>query len=191
MANSDISVFPLSIIGKNHHHLPHSRYTALQPSRSHTSVLFFAPTPGSPDGACLQDRPPHHKTRCSISHNGPRRPTTTTSSSASSAKASKPLGVFAKLPTSPVQTSLDQQPQPPPLSRQILAVNVAISQQTSCYRHIVRNTRLWAISETCITLIIIRFTVPGFDVIPASSPLDLDAEECPSAIPCALVVMNW
>ncbi|KAH9270180.1 hypothetical protein BASA83_007699 [Batrachochytrium salamandrivorans] len=39
-------------------------------------------------------------------------------------------------------------------------------------RHIVRNTRLWAISETCITLSKFRFTVPGFDVIqhPATGP---------------------
>ncbi|KAH9268833.1 hypothetical protein BASA83_009120 [Batrachochytrium salamandrivorans] len=39
-------------------------------------------------------------------------------------------------------------------------------------RHIVRNTRLWALSETCITSSIFRFTVPGFDVIqhPATGP---------------------
>ncbi|KAH9271105.1 hypothetical protein BASA83_006647 [Batrachochytrium salamandrivorans] len=39
-------------------------------------------------------------------------------------------------------------------------------------RHIVRNTRLWAISETCITSSKFRFTVPGFDVIqhPATGP---------------------
>ncbi|KAH9252574.1 hypothetical protein BASA81_009443 [Batrachochytrium salamandrivorans] len=40
------------------------------------------------------------------------------------------------------------------------------------FRHIVRNTRLWAISETCITSSKFRFTVPGFDVIqhPATGP---------------------
>ncbi|KAH6560096.1 hypothetical protein BASA60_000095 [Batrachochytrium salamandrivorans] len=55
---------------------------------------------------------------------------------------------------------------PPPLSRQILAVNVAnISNKRPAIRHIVRNTRLWAISETCITSSKFRFTVPGFDVI--------------------------
>ncbi|KAH6571667.1 hypothetical protein BASA60_007064, partial [Batrachochytrium salamandrivorans] len=53
---------------------------------------------------------------------------------------------------------------PPPLSRQILAVNVAnISNKRPAIRHIVRNTRLWAISETCITSFKFRFTVPGFD----------------------------
>ncbi|KAH9252761.1 hypothetical protein BASA81_009271 [Batrachochytrium salamandrivorans] len=62
---------------------------------------------------------------------------------------------------------------PPPLSRQILAVNVAnISNKRPAIRHIVRNTRLWAISETCITSSKFRFTVPGFDVIqhPATGP---------------------
>ncbi|KAJ1340956.1 hypothetical protein BSLG_004429 [Batrachochytrium salamandrivorans] len=62
---------------------------------------------------------------------------------------------------------------PPPLSRQILAVNVAnISNKRPAIRHIVRNTRLWVISETCITSSKFRFTVPGFDVIqhPATGP---------------------
>ncbi|KAH9273833.1 hypothetical protein BASA83_003827 [Batrachochytrium salamandrivorans] len=62
---------------------------------------------------------------------------------------------------------------PPPLSRQILAVNVAnISNKRPAIRHIVRNIRLWAISETCITSSKFRFTVPGFDVIqhPATGP---------------------
>ncbi|KAH9266232.1 hypothetical protein BASA83_010709 [Batrachochytrium salamandrivorans] len=62
---------------------------------------------------------------------------------------------------------------PPPLSRQILAVNVAnISNKRPAIRHIVRNTRLWAISETCITSSKFRFTVPEFDVIqhPATGP---------------------
>ncbi|KAH6597100.1 hypothetical protein BASA50_004680 [Batrachochytrium salamandrivorans] len=62
---------------------------------------------------------------------------------------------------------------PLPLSRQILAVNVAnISNKRPAIRHIVRNTRLWAISETCITSSKFRFTVSGFDVIqhPATGP---------------------
>ncbi|KAH9262030.1 hypothetical protein BASA82_000911 [Batrachochytrium salamandrivorans] len=62
---------------------------------------------------------------------------------------------------------------PPPLLRQILAVNVAnISNKRPAIRHIVRNARLWAISETCITSSKFRFTVPGFDVIqhPATGP---------------------
>ncbi|KAH6559896.1 hypothetical protein BASA62_000049 [Batrachochytrium salamandrivorans] len=62
---------------------------------------------------------------------------------------------------------------PPPLSRQILAVNVAnISNKRPTIRHIVRNTRIWAISETCITSSKFCFTVPGLDVIqhPATGP---------------------
>ncbi|KAH9245237.1 hypothetical protein BASA81_017287 [Batrachochytrium salamandrivorans] len=61
---------------------------------------------------------------------------------------------------------------PPPLSRQILAVNVAnISNKRPAIRHIVRNTRLWAISETCITSSKFAYC-PGFDVIqhPATGP---------------------
>ncbi|KAH9263556.1 hypothetical protein BASA83_013045 [Batrachochytrium salamandrivorans] len=96
-----------------------------------------------------------------------------TSSSALSAKASKPTGVFGKTtdnrrPDQPRPTA-----PPPPLSRQILAVNVAnISNKRPAIRHIVRNTRLWAISETCITPSKFRFTVPGFDGIqhPATGP---------------------
>ncbi|KAH9271769.1 hypothetical protein BASA83_006139 [Batrachochytrium salamandrivorans] len=62
---------------------------------------------------------------------------------------------------------------PPPLSRQILAVNVAnISNKRPSIRHIVRNTRLWAISETCITSSKFRFNCTWFDVIqhPATGP---------------------
>ncbi|KAH9250177.1 hypothetical protein BASA81_012055 [Batrachochytrium salamandrivorans] len=89
-----------------------------------------------------------------------------TSSSASSAKASKPTGVFGKTTDIAVQDQTRPTAPPPPLSRQILAVNVAnISNKRPAIRHIVRNTRLWAISETCITSSKFRFTVPDFDVI--------------------------
>ncbi|KAH6579706.1 hypothetical protein BASA60_003179 [Batrachochytrium salamandrivorans] len=76
----------------------------------HIPPLHSRSNPGSPDGACLQDRPPYHKTRCSIPHNGPLKTDNETSSSASSAKASKPTGVFGKTTDIAVQTSLDQQP---------------------------------------------------------------------------------
>ncbi|KAH9273748.1 hypothetical protein BASA83_003741 [Batrachochytrium salamandrivorans] len=135
--------------------------------------LHSRSNPGSPDGACLQDRPPYHKTRCSISHNGPLKTDNATSSSASSAKASKPTGVFGKTTDIAVQTSLDQQPHLHHYHGRFLAVNVAnISNKRPAIRHIVRNTRLWAISETCITSSKFRFTVPGFDVIqhPATGP---------------------
>ncbi|KAH9266329.1 hypothetical protein BASA84_001179 [Batrachochytrium salamandrivorans] len=68
---------------------------------------------------------------------------------------------------------------PPPLSRQILAVNVAnISNKRPAIRHIVRNTRLWAISETCITSS--KFRLLSLDSMSSSiQPRDLDAEESP------------
>ncbi|KAH9269067.1 hypothetical protein BASA83_008943 [Batrachochytrium salamandrivorans] len=79
---------------------------------------------------------------------------------------------------------------PPPLSRQILAVNVAnISNKRPAIRHIVRNTRLWAISETCITSS--KFALLSLDSMSSSiQPRDLDAEESPSVFHRALVVMN-
>ncbi|KAH9272316.1 hypothetical protein BASA83_005409 [Batrachochytrium salamandrivorans] len=59
---------------------------------------------------------------------------------------------------------------PPPLSRQILAVNVAnISNKRPAIRHIVRNTRLWAISETCITSSKFSLHCPWIRCHPASS----------------------
>ncbi|KAH9271090.1 hypothetical protein BASA83_006632 [Batrachochytrium salamandrivorans] len=106
------------------------------------------------------------------SHNGPRRPTTHIIQRLS-AKASKPTGVFGKTTDIAVQTSLDQQPHLHHYHGRSLAVNVAnISNKRPAIRHIVRNTRLWAISETCITSSKFRFTVPGFDVIqhPATGP---------------------
>ncbi|KAH9263354.1 hypothetical protein BASA83_013269 [Batrachochytrium salamandrivorans] len=137
------------------------------------SSLHSRSNPGSPDGACLQDRSPYHKTRCSIPHNGPRRPTTKHHPAPRAPKQANPLAYSAKLPTSPHPDQPRPTAPPPPLSRQILAVNVAnISNKRPAIRHIFRNTRLWAISETCITSSKFCFTVPGFDVIqhPATGP---------------------
>ncbi|KAH9250307.1 hypothetical protein BASA81_011924 [Batrachochytrium salamandrivorans] len=79
---------------------------------------------------------------------------------------------------------------PPPLSRQILAVNVA---------NISNKRLLFAISSgtpgsgpsqrPALPSSKFRFTVPGFDVI-SIQPLDLDAEESPSVFHRALVAMN-
>ncbi|KAH9249341.1 hypothetical protein BASA81_012959 [Batrachochytrium salamandrivorans] len=138
----------------------------------HIPPLYSRSNPGSPDGACLQDRPPHHKTRCSIRITVPE---------------DRQRNIIQRLERQSKQTHWrirqnyrhrrPDQPRPtappPPLSRQILAVNVAnISNKRPAIRHIVRNTRLWAISETCITSSKFRFTVPGFDVIqhPATGP---------------------
>ncbi|KAH6582680.1 hypothetical protein BASA60_001819 [Batrachochytrium salamandrivorans] len=80
---------------------------------------------------------------------------------------------------------------PPPLSRQILAVNVAnISNKRPAIRHIVRNTRLWAISETCITSSKISLSLSLDSMSSSIQPRDLDAEESPSVSHRALVAMN-
>ncbi|KAH9263175.1 hypothetical protein BASA83_013499 [Batrachochytrium salamandrivorans] len=85
------------------------------------------------------------------SHNGPRRPQQH-HPAPRAPKQANPLAYSAKLPTSPSRPASTNSPTSP-LSRQILAVNVAnISNKRPAIRHIVvRNTRLWAISETCIT----------------------------------------
>ncbi|KAH9247855.1 hypothetical protein BASA81_014538 [Batrachochytrium salamandrivorans] len=138
----------------------------------HLPPLHSRSNPGSPDGACLQDRSPYHKTRCRFRITVPE---------------DRQRNIIQRLERQSKQTHWrirqnyrhrrPDQPRPtappPPLSRQILAVNVAnISNKRPAIRHIVRNTRLWAISETCITSSKFRFTVPGFDVIqhPATGP---------------------
>ncbi|KAH9269424.1 hypothetical protein BASA83_008507 [Batrachochytrium salamandrivorans] len=171
MANSDISV-PLSIIDKTHHYLLHSRYTALQPSRSLTSAPFS-----------LQS----WVTRWNMSPKSIARTTKHGARFRITVPEDRQRNIIQRLERQSKQTHWrirqnyrhrrPDQPRPtappPPLSRQILAVNVAnISNKRPAIRHIVRNTRLWAISETCITSSKFRFTVPGFDVIqhPATGP---------------------
>ncbi|KAH9259499.1 hypothetical protein BASA82_001255, partial [Batrachochytrium salamandrivorans] len=144
MANSDISV-PSVDHRQEPSHLPHSRYTALQPSRITYLRSILAPILGHQmeHVSKIDRRTTKHGARFRITV---PKTDNAISSSASSAKASKPTGVFGK--------------------------TTDIAQQTPAIRHIVRNTRLWAISETCITSSKFRFTVPGFDVIqhPATGP---------------------
>ncbi|KAH9265017.1 hypothetical protein BASA83_011441 [Batrachochytrium salamandrivorans] len=137
------------------------------------SPLYSRSNPGSPDGACLQDRPP------ALTKHGARFRITV--------PEDRQRNIIQRLERQSKQTHWrirqnyrhrrPDQPRPtappPPLPQQILAVNVAnISNKRPAIRHIVRNTRLWAISETCITSSKFRFTVPGFDVIqhPATGP---------------------
>ncbi|KAH9246046.1 hypothetical protein BASA81_016436 [Batrachochytrium salamandrivorans] len=182
MANSDISVSLCRSSTRtiNIYHIldirPCSRLNHLPP-------LYSRSNPGSPDGTCLQDRPPYHKTRCSIPHNGPRRPTTKLSSSASSAKASKPTGVFGKTTDIAVQTSLDQQPH-------------------LHHYHGRSSQSMLPISATNVLLFAISSGTPGsgpsqrpaspsskFALLSLDSmsssiqPRDLDAEESPSVFP--------
>ncbi|KAH9271296.1 hypothetical protein BASA83_006625 [Batrachochytrium salamandrivorans] len=163
----------------NHHHLP---LLDIRPCTvSITTSVLSRSNPGSPDGACLQDRPPHHKTRCSISHNGPRRPTTQ-HHPASSAKASKPTGVFGKTTDIAVRPASTNAP-PPPLSRQILAVNVAnISNKRTCYPPYRQEQPGSGPSQRPASLHLISLYCPWIRCHPASQPRDLDAEESPSDI---------
>ncbi|KAH6572054.1 hypothetical protein BASA60_006825 [Batrachochytrium salamandrivorans] len=134
--------------------------------------LHSRSNPGSPDGACLQDRPPYHKTRCSIPHNGPRRPTTQTSSSASSAKASKPTGVFGKTTDIAVQTSLDQQPHLHHYHGRSSQSMLPTSATNACYPPHRQEHQALGHLRDLHHFIKFRFTVPGFDVIqhPATGP---------------------
>ncbi|KAH9272455.1 hypothetical protein BASA83_005262 [Batrachochytrium salamandrivorans] len=173
MANSDISVSSVD----------HRQEPLLSPSTTFSIYglaavsipyppLYSRSNPGSPDGACIQDRPPYHKTRCSIPHNGPRRPATKHHSAPRAPKQANPLAYSPKLPTSTSRPASTNSPTSTTITADSRSQCCQHQQQTSCYRHIVRNTRLWAISETCITSSKFRFTVPGFDVIqhPATGP---------------------
>ncbi|KAH9245370.1 hypothetical protein BASA81_017151 [Batrachochytrium salamandrivorans] len=80
------------------------------------------------------------------------------------------LAYSAKLPTSPSRTSLDQQPHLHHYHGRSSQFNVAnISNKRPAIRHIVRNTRLWAISGPVSLPQNFALTVPGFDVIQRSS----------------------
>ncbi|KAH9253795.1 hypothetical protein BASA81_008229 [Batrachochytrium salamandrivorans] len=154
------------------HYLQHSRYTALQPSRITYLRSILAPILGhqmehvskidrrtTKYGARFRITVPEDRQR-NIIQRLERQSKQTHWRIRQNYRHRRP---DQTRPTAP----------PPPLSRQILAVNVAnISNKRPAIRHIVRNTRLWAISETCITSSKFRFTVPGFDVIqhPATGP---------------------
>ncbi|KAH9245208.1 hypothetical protein BASA81_017327 [Batrachochytrium salamandrivorans] len=148
--------------------LPHSRYTALQPSRSHTSVLSRS-NPGSPDGACLQDRPPHHKTRCSIRITVPE---------------DRQRNIIQRLERQSKQThwrirqnyrhrrpdSLDQQPHLHHYHGRYSQSMLPISATNDLLSAISSGTPGSGPSQRpAFTSSKFRFTVPGFDVHPASS----------------------
>ncbi|KAH9244773.1 hypothetical protein BASA81_017788 [Batrachochytrium salamandrivorans] len=164
---------PLSLTLKcNHHYTLHSRYTALQPSRSHTSAPILAPILGHQmeHVSKIDRRTTKYGARFRITVPEDRQQNIIQRLERQSKQTHWRIrqNYRHRRPDQPRPTT-----PPPPLSRQILAVNVAnISNKRPAIRHIVRNTRLWAISETCITSSKFRFTVPGFDVIqhPATGP---------------------
>ncbi|KAH6562133.1 hypothetical protein BASA62_009371 [Batrachochytrium salamandrivorans] len=188
-ANSDISVPSV-----DHRQEPSHIYHILDirpcSRLNHLPPLHSRSNPGSPDGACLQDRPPYHKTRCSIPHNGPLKTDNETSSSASSAKASKPTGVFGKTTDIAVQTSLDQQPHLHHYhgrsSQSMLptsATNVLLSAISS-------GTPGSGPSQRPASPHL-NFALLSLDSMSSSiQPRDLDAEESPSVSHRALVAMN-
>ncbi|KAH9258823.1 hypothetical protein BASA81_002887 [Batrachochytrium salamandrivorans] len=165
--------FPLSIIDKNHHHT--TTFSDIRPcSRlNHYLRSILAPILGHQmeHVSKIDRRTTKHGARFRITvpedrqrnyHPAPRAP-----------KQSKPTGVFGKTTDIAVQTSLDQQPHLHHYHGRSSQSMLPISATNDLlFRHIVRNTRLWAISETCITSSKFRFTVPGFDVIqhPATGP---------------------
>ncbi|KAH9264859.1 hypothetical protein BASA83_011605 [Batrachochytrium salamandrivorans] len=98
-------------------------YTALQPSQS-LPPLHSRSNPGSPDGACLQDRPRTTKHGARFRITVPEDRQRNIIQRLERPKQANPLAYSAKLPTSPSRQPRQTAP-PPPLSRQILAVNVA------------------------------------------------------------------
>ncbi|KAH9245295.1 hypothetical protein BASA81_017225 [Batrachochytrium salamandrivorans] len=168
MANSDIS-FPSVDHRQEPSHLPTFSIYRLSSRLDIIPPLHSRSNPGSTRWSMSPDRPrtTKHGARFRITVPEDRH---ATSSSASSAKASKRTGVFGKnyrhrrpdqtRPTAP----------PPPLSRQILAVNVAnISNKRPCYPPYVRKPGSGPSHRPASPHLNFRFTVPGFDVHPASS----------------------
>ncbi|KAH9271713.1 hypothetical protein BASA83_006082 [Batrachochytrium salamandrivorans] len=152
------------------------------PSRS-LPPLHSRSNSGSPDGACLQDRSPYHKTRCSIPHNGPLKTGNETSSSASSAKASKPTGVFGKTTDIAVQTSLDQQPHLHHYHGRFSQSMLPTSATTSCYSPYRQEHQALGHLRDLHSLPQIPLYCPWIRCHSASSHWILDAEESPSVFP--------
>ncbi|KAH9263601.1 hypothetical protein BASA83_012984 [Batrachochytrium salamandrivorans] len=100
---------------------------------NHLPPLHSRSNSGSPDGACLQDRPPHHKygARFCITVPEDRQRNIIQHLERQSKQTHWRIrqNYRHRRPDQPRPTA-----PPPPLSRQILAVNVAnISNKTSCY----------------------------------------------------------
>ncbi|KAH6574876.1 hypothetical protein BASA62_002241 [Batrachochytrium salamandrivorans] len=104
-------------------------------------------------------------------------------------KQANPLAYSAKLPTSPSRPASTNSPTSTTITADPRSQCCQYQQQTPAIRHIVRNTRLWAISETCITSS--NSALLSLDSMSSSiQPRDLDAEESPSVSHRALVAMN-
>ncbi|KAH9273770.1 hypothetical protein BASA83_003763 [Batrachochytrium salamandrivorans] len=164
--------FPLSIIDKNHQHLPHSRYTALQPSRYHYLRSILAPILGHQmeHVSKIDRRTTKHGARFRITVPEDRQRNIIQRLERQSKQTHWRIrqNYRHRRPDQPRPTA-----PPPPLSRQILAVNVAnYQQQTSCYPPHCQEHQALGHLRDLHHFIKFRFTVPGFDVIqhPATGP---------------------
>ncbi|KAH9256228.1 hypothetical protein BASA81_005737 [Batrachochytrium salamandrivorans] len=190
MANSDISVSSVDHRQEPYYHIYHILDIRPCSRLNHLPPLHSSSNSGSPDGACLQDRSPYYKTRCSIPHNGPRRPTTKHHPAPRAPKQANPLAYSAKLPTSPSRPASTNSP---------TSTTITADSSQSMLPTSATNVLLFAISSG----------TPGsgpsqrpasphlnsaslsLDSMSSSiQPLDLDAEESPSVSHRALVAMN-
>ncbi|KAH9245078.1 hypothetical protein BASA81_017466 [Batrachochytrium salamandrivorans] len=189
MANSDISVPSV-----DHRQEPSTSTTFSIYGLAAVSIslppLHSRSNPGSPDGACLQDRSPYHKTRCSIPHNGPRRPTTKHHPAPRAPKQANPLAYSAKLPTSPSRPASTNSPTSTTITADPRSQCCQYQQQTTCYSAISSGTPGSGPSQRPASLPQ-NFALLSLDSMSSSiQPRDLDAEESPSVSHRALVAMN-
>ncbi|KAH9245497.1 hypothetical protein BASA81_017006 [Batrachochytrium salamandrivorans] len=116
--------------------------------------------------------------RCSIPHNGPRRPTTQYHPAPRAPKQANSLAYSAKLPTSPSRPASTNSPTSTTITADPRSQCCQHQQQTSCYRHIVRTPGSGP-SQRPASLHL-NFASLSLDSMSSSiQPLDLDAEESP------------
>ncbi|KAH9263162.1 hypothetical protein BASA83_013511 [Batrachochytrium salamandrivorans] len=129
------------------------------------------------------------KIRCSISHNGPRRPTTKHHPAPRALKQANSLAHSAKLPTIAVQTSLDQQPHLHHYHGRSSQSMLPISATNGLLFAISSGTPGSGPSQRPASSPHQNFALLYLDSMSSSiQPRDLDAEESPSVSHRALVV---
>ncbi|KAH9272940.1 hypothetical protein BASA83_004833 [Batrachochytrium salamandrivorans] len=115
----------------------------------------------------------YHKTRCSIPHNGPRRPTTKHHPAPRAPKQANPLAYSAKLPTSPSRPASTNSPTSTTITADPRSQCCQHQQQTACYPpYRQEHQALGHLRDLLSPHLNFAFTVPGFDVIqhPATGP---------------------
>ncbi|KAH9263655.1 hypothetical protein BASA83_012925 [Batrachochytrium salamandrivorans] len=189
MANSDISVPSV-----DHRQEPSTSTTFSIYGLAAVSITYLrsilAPILGHQMEACLQDRSPYYKTRCSIPHNGPRRPTTKHHPAPRAPKQANPLAYSAKLPTSPSRPASTNSPTSTTITADPRSQCCQHQQQTSCYSAISSGTPGSGPSQRPASLHLNSASLSLDSMSSSIQPLDLDAEESPSVSHRALVAMN-